>query len=357
MTSLLHSFSSSSSPEPPTPREKGHPSSRSKRPIKRTVPRFRAPTTRLAPTTCDLSPTISPLLSLSCLVNEALSHISRGRGAKLTTYPSPLMLLLILSLFGLASAGTGERLHQVERVNTHLFFLIILMIRYYRQWFIWQYLRYLVRRIKYRACQESDAGLPHEICRPVCSPGSLPLPYRDRAVYPQRRSCDPPVQCSADTTEGSSFSYPADPPFYPSVTSFGGRKSEIAQHYPSPIAVEVRRRENVPISSEMVTGNGLSQSVEETEQRGSNDNEMAFAGNLGREVEVRFPCRSCDDSNMYFSNVNVEPEEMSAPLETIPDDLIEAVLDLDEDLDCPPLFYGAAGYDEEEEEDKDTGRC
>ncbi len=114
-------------------------------------------------------------------------------------------------------------------------------------------------------------------------------------------------------------------------------------------------------------GNGLSQSVEETEQRhGSNDeNELAFAGNLGRELEVRFPR---DVSNMYFSNVIVEPEEMSAPLEIIPDDLVEAVLDLDEDLsgdldeeDRPPLFYGVSGCDEEEEEeeeeDKDTGRC
>ncbi len=114
-------------------------------------------------------------------------------------------------------------------------------------------------------------------------------------------------------------SYPADPLFDPPATSFGGENSEIAQHYPSPITPLPKKRENVPD----VVANGLPHRHDSYEK-----DKMTFARNLGRELEVRFPCGSCDSDSgscdvsmyLYNINVNVEPEGVAAMLEFTPND-------------------------------------
>ncbi len=66
---------------------------------------------------------------------------------------------------------------------------------------------------------------------------------------------------------------------------------------------------------------------------------------VGREVEVRFPCGSCDSDSgscvyLYNINVNVEPEEVAAMLEFTPNDE-DDMLDEDEE-GHPSLFVGVS---------------
>ncbi len=145
--------------------------------------------------------------------------------------------------------------------------------------------------------QECDTDSPHTICRLVDPLDSLPLSYRVRAVYARRPDTDS-IQSSTGTLEAS---YPADPSFDPSATSFGGGNSEIAQHHPSPITPLPKKRENLP---EMVA-NGLPHRHDSNEK-----DKMTF---VGREVELKVPCGSCDSDSgscvyLYNINVNVEPD-------------------------------------------------
>ncbi len=175
-----------------------------------------------------------------------------------------LMTLLILCLFGQASADTGEEMHQVDEVDPPYLFLLMVALVITLMIFLGVYLR----RRSIIPSQECDTDSPHTICRPVDPLDSLPLLYRERTVYP--RCCNAnPRHRSTDTT---------------------------------------------------------------------------FARNLVREVEVRFPCGSCDSDSVYLYNinVNVEPEGVAAMLEFTPNDEDDM---LDEDEDHPPLFVGVSEYE------------
>ncbi len=252
------------------------------------------------------------------------------------------MPLLILCLFGQARADTGD---QVATDGVDPPYLFLLMITFVITFFgVYFKSRNLI------PSQESDTDSPHTICRPVDPLDLLPLSYRVRAVYPRCRNTNPRHR-STDTTETSLCSYPADPPFDPPATSFGGRNSDIAQYHHSPITPLLKKKENVP---EMMAGNNL------PHDHGSNENdEMTFARNLGREVEMRVPCGSCDSDSgscdafmyLYNVNVNVEPEEVAAMLEFTPNDEDDI---LDEE-DHPSLFVGVSGYENSDNEKDDNG--
>ncbi len=104
----------------------------------------------------------------------------------------------------------------------------------------------------------------------------------------------------------------------------------------------------------MVSGNNL------PHHHGSNEKDkMTFARNLGREVEVRFPCGSCDSDSgscdvvmyLYNINVNVEPEGVTAMLEFTPNDEDDM---LDEE-DYPSLFVGVSEYKNSDNEEDNNG--
>ncbi len=244
-----------------------------------------------------------------------------------------LMPLLILRLFGQARADTGD---QVDGVDPPYLFLLMVALVITLGIVFWVYLK--GRNII--PCQECDTDSLHTIYRPVDPLDSLPLSYRVRAVYPRRHNTDS-IQSSTGTTEAS---YPA---FDPSATSFGGGNSEIAQHHPSPITPLPKKRENVPD----VVANGFHH------RHGSNEKDkMTF---VGREVELKVPCESCDSDSgscdismyLYSINVNVEPEGVAAMLEFTPNDE-DDMLDEDEE-DHPPLFVGVSEYkNSDNKEDK-----
>ncbi len=263
----------------------------------------------------------APLLLFICLVNKTLAHIFL------------LMPLLIFCLFGQARADTGD---QVDGVDPPYLFLLMVTLVITLGIVFWVYLK----GRKILPSQVRDTDSPHTICRPVDPLDSLPLSYRVRAVYPRRHNTDS-IQSSTDTTEAS---YLADPSFDPSATSFGGGNSEIAQHHLPPITPLPKKRENLTD----VVANGL------PHRHGSNEKDkMTF---MGREVEVRFPCGSCDSDSgscvyLYNINVNVEPEGVAAMLEFTPNDE-DDMLDEDEE-DHPSLFVGVSEYkNSDNKEDK-----
>ncbi len=266
------------------------------------------------------SPLYYLLLVFLCLVNKTLAHVFL------------LMPLLILCLFGQARADTEDQVDGVD--SPYLFLLMIALMIVFGV--------YLKGR-NIIPSQECDTNSPHKICRLVDPLDSLPLSYRVRAVYPRRRNTDS-IQSSTDTPEAS---YPADPSFDPSATSFGGGNSEIAQHHPSPITPLPKKRENLPD----VVANGLPHRHDSNKK-----DKMTF---VGREVEVSFPCGSCDSDSgscdismyLYNSNVNMEPEGVAAMLEFTPNDE-DDMLDEDEE-DHPSLFVGVSEYkNSDSKEDK-----
>ncbi len=254
----------------------------------------------------------APLLLFICLVNKTLAHVFL------------LMLLLILCLFGQARADTGDQVDGVD--PPYLFLLMVSLITH------GIVLGVYLKGRKIIPSQEHDTDSPHTICRLVDPLDLLPLSYLVRVVYPRRHNTDS-IQSSTDTPEAS---YPADPSFDPSATSFGGGNSEIAQHHLPPITPLPKKRENVPD----VVANGLPHRHDSNEK-----DKMTF---VWREVEVRFPCGSCDSDSgscdvsmyLYNINVNVEPEGVAAMLEFTPNDE-DDMLDEDEE-DHPSLFVGVS---------------
>ncbi len=99
------------------------------------------------------------------IVNKTLAHA---------------FLLLILCLFGQARADTGD---QVDRVDPPYLFLLMITPG-------------IVFWVYFKSCnlipsQECDTDSPHTTCRPVDPLDSLPLSYRERAVYPRYCNTDP----------------------------------------------------------------------------------------------------------------------------------------------------------------------
>ena len=121
------------------------------------------------------------------------------------------MPLLILCLFGQASADTGDQVDGMDLFLLMVTFVITLGI---------VFVVYLKGRNTIPS-QVRDTDSPHTICRLIDPLDTLPLSYRVRAVYPRCRKTNP-IHRSTDTT---------------------------------------------------------------------------FARNMGREVEVRFPCGSCDSDS------------------------------------------------------------
>ena len=325
--------------------------------------RFSLKMSRLCRFLMFVPPSFPCINSLPTIQGIQNTHISKGRGAKLST----IQLLLVASTMGMlpeTCQAAGDRIPPLQP-NLNQFVMVLLVafiLALYRHTISLCFTIILqsVRSCTYQP-QDEEEVLEREYAGANNPLNSLPLRLRANAVYVthsglHKESLHHPVESS---------SYQADPQFDPPESVFDGEKTEMPTVDPAH-PMEVREARRVEPSIE----GGIPRPSKETGSCGKQD--LVIAGNRAyklrrHDLGVDMPCgaEGVQDGNMNAvappdgadvlggANSAPDPEVVDVPLVAHPESEESEVSDNEQDEEFENqdvmIFFSMREYEDEDD--------